>query len=312
MIQIKHLDFFYHQQQVLFDIELTLEENTITGLIGPNGAGKSTLMRCIAGLEIPSHGEVLLNDVPILENPQKSYTQIGYLPDIFGLSEHLTILQHWTYSAYAKGVKQQEIYHAIEEIAEFLNLEHKLNDKISSLSRGQRQRVGIGQSIIHQPKLLILDEPASGLDPEARYELSILFNRLKDKGMTLLVSSHILSELDEYCTHMLVIKDGRIVKHQALNNENSDFIYAEQTYIPLMLRFATLNTEHEAILKQAPYITHIQCDLSKSTVIASILPNPQYRVELIQYLIQHQIPLIGVEILKESLLNSYQKSLRGE
>lgn len=309
MIEIQQLNFFYAEQQVLFDIHLSLHENSITGLIGANGAGKSTLMRCIAGLEIPRQGQVLLNGVPILANPQHSYTQLGYLPDIFGLTEQLTILQYWTYSAHAKGVPEHQIADAVAQTAKLLNLEEKLSSRIRELSRGQRQRVGIGQVIIHQPKLLILDEPASGLDPEARYELSQLFNRLKAQGMTLLVSSHILSELDEYCTHILVLKNGRVVKHQALNHENSQFIYTGQQNIPLMLRFSDLNEQYKMLLNQAPHLSHLQFDEKHMTVIASISPEVEKRIEIIQYCVAQQLPLIGVEILKESLLHTYQNSL---
>lgn len=309
MIDIQQLNFFYGEQQILFDINLSLHENSITGLIGPNGAGKSTLMRCIAGLEIPRQGQVLLNGVPILANPQHSYTQLGYLPDIFGLAEQLTILQYWTYSAHAKGVAQEKIAESVFETAQLLNLEHKLHHRIRELSRGQRQRVGIGQVIIHRPKLLILDEPASGLDPEARYELSQLFNRLKAQGMTLLVSSHILSELDEYCSHILVLKQGKIVKHQAINHENSQFIYTGQQNIPLVLRFAQFNEDLKQKLEQAPHLTHLQFDEKQMSVIASISPEMQHRIEIIQYCVENQLPLIGVEILKESLLHTYQKTL---
>lgn len=310
MIEIQQLNFFYGEQQILFDINLSLHENSITGLIGPNGAGKSTLMRCIAGLEIPRQGQVLLNNIPILANPQHSYTQLGYLPDIFGLAEQLTIVQYWTYSAHAKGVPADKIPEAVEQTAQLLHLEHKLSSRIRELSRGQRQRVGIGQVIIHRPKLLILDEPASGLDPEARYELSQLFNQLKAQGMTLLVSSHILSELDEYCTHILVLKQGKIVKHQAINHENSQFIYTQQQSIPLVLRFAQWNDDIEKILTQAPHLTHLQFEHQQMNVIASIRPEPEKRIEIIQYCVEHQLPLIGVEILKESLLHTYQQSLQ--
>lgn len=309
MIVIQQLNFYYGEQQILFDININLHENSITGLIGPNGAGKSTLMRCIAGLEIPQQGQVLLNGVPILANPEHSYTKLGYLPDIFGLAEQLTILQYWTYSAHAKGVADKAILEAVVKTAQLLNLEHKLHHRIRELSRGQRQRVGIGQVIIHQPKLLILDEPASGLDPEARHELSLLFNRLKAQGMTLLVSSHILSELDEYCTHILVLKQGKIVKHQAINQENSQFIYTVQQSIPLVLRFAQLNDDIKSHLKQAPHLSHLQFDEKQMNMIASISPEPQKRIDIIQYCVEKQLPLIGVEILKESLLHTYQQTL---
>lgn len=308
MINIQDLQFYYQDQQVLYDIALKLEKNTITGLIGPNGAGKSTLMRCIAGLEIPQQGQVLLDGQPILDNPQQSYQKIGYLPDIFGLSEKLTVLQSWAYAASARGIKEQDLAATVQRTAQLLNLSDKLHQPVGSLSRGQKQRVGIGQVIIHEPQLLILDEPASGLDPEARYELSQLFNQLRARGMTLLVSSHILSELDEYCTHMLVIQNGQIKQHAEIMGQHGEHLRDENARLPIVLRFAqALSTEDQQIIQQAPHIKQLQ--YTEQTVTASIGSDPLQRVELIRYLIEHQLLLIGIEPIKESLLQSYRNSL---
>lgn len=308
MIDIQDLQFYYQDQQVLYNIALHLEKNTITGLIGPNGAGKSTLMRCIAGLEIPQQGQVLLDSRPILDDPQHSYQKIGYLPDIFGLSEKLTVLQSWAYAASARGIKEKDLPETLERTAKLLNLTDKLDQPVGSLSRGQKQRVGIGQVIIHEPQLLILDEPASGLDPEARYELSQLFNQLKAHGMTLLVSSHILSELDEYCTHMLVIQDGQIKQHSKIVSHQGDHLLDDNATLPIVLRFAkTLTSEDLQVIRQAPHIQQLQ--FSDQHVTASIASDPLQRVELIRYLIEHQLLLIGIEPIKESLLQSYRNSL---
>ena len=310
MIEIKNLNFYYEDQQVLHDIHLLLEKNTITGLIGPNGAGKSTLMRCIAGLEIPRDGDVYLDGQPILDNPQQSYQKIGYLPDIFGLSEKLTVIQSWTHAAASRGVQQTDLQDAVTQTATLLNLADKLYEPVGSLSRGQKQRVGIGQVIIHRPQLLILDEPASGLDPEARYELSQLFNLLKQQGMTLLVSSHILSELDEYCTHMLVIKEGRIQQYsKIISHDGTEHLTHRDALLPLMLRFTTplLEAQQQSLLSLG-YLSNVQFQGTSITV--SISTDPNQRVQLIRDLVELKIPLIGVEPLKESLLQSYRNSLQ--
>ena len=219
MINVQHLDFYYGNTQALYDVSVELPQGSITGLIGPNGAGKSTLMRCMAGLEIPTSGDVLLDGLPILDNPRESFSKLGYLPDFFGLPDGLSVIQCLTYAAKSRGIPDARLPDLLLETVRLLNLEHKLYAKVSDLSRGQKQRVGIGQVIIHRPKFLLLDEPASGLDPEARHELSLLLLKLKDEGMSILVSSHILSELDEYCSHMLVIKGGRVQAFQSVNDD---------------------------------------------------------------------------------------------
>ena len=171
MLTAQNLNFHYDSHQVLHNINVELPNGSITGLIGPNGAGKSTLMRCMAGLECPSSGEVRLGGKPILANPRESFAQLGYLPDIFGLPEGLSVIQCLTYAAKSRGVSDGDLAHARGSTVQLLGLSDKLYSRVSNLSRGQKQRVGIGQVIIHRPKFLLLDEPASGLDPEARHEL---------------------------------------------------------------------------------------------------------------------------------------------
>lgn len=307
MIDIDGLYFSYDRDPVLHNINVRLDQGTITGLIGPNGAGKSTLMRCVAGLEIPEAGEVRLNGVPVLDDPKHSYAQMGYLPDIFGMPSRLSVAQYWVYSAKARGVADADIPAAVEQTGEVLNLTDKLYEPISALSRGMKQRVGIGQVIIHRPQLLLLDEPASGLDPEARYELSCLFQDLSKLGMTLLVSSHILAELDEYCTHMLVLNQGRVQQYCAVNGYVSGSVQAGKQAV--VLRFATLDAASFEIICRAPQLSDLRAE--NNQVIAMIGADDQERVELIRYLSAHNLPLIGVEPLKESLLASYRKSVQG-
>ena len=302
MINIENLYFHYDERQVLHDISVQLPQGSITGLIGPNGAGKSTLMRCMAGLENPSSGKVLLDGQPVLENPRESYAKLGYLPDNFGLPQNLTVLECLTYAASSRGVSVKNLPEILSETVQLLGLEDKLGSFISELSRGQKQRVGIGQVIIHKPKFLLLDEPASGLDPEARHELSLLLLKLQKEGMTILVSSHILSELDEYCSHMLVIKQGRIQAFQALQDENTD----RQT---VRLCFATEEISVAAgVLQGLDYVYDVKVD--DSAVLVLIDSGDEARVRLIRDVVLRDLALSGADIVKTTLLQSYQNSLQ--
>ncbi|WP_428421645.1 ABC transporter ATP-binding protein [Methylibium sp.] len=188
----------------------------MTALVGPNGAGKTTLMRCIAGLETPLSGAITVAGIDVIAQPRESHRQLGFLADSFGVSMALSVRQTLSYAALAHGATPEAAAAAVPRVAKRLGLTDLLDRPCGALSRGQRQRVAIGQALIHRPQLLILDEPASGLDPEARAGLAALFRSLRDEGMTLLVSSHILAELDEYSTHMLMLRDGRVVEHRAL------------------------------------------------------------------------------------------------
>ncbi len=216
MIFVSGLVFDYLEHRALHGVSVDIPQGSVTALVGPNGAGKSTLMRCIAGLDMPLAGTITVDGLDVQEHPREVHTKLGYLSDFFGLYQNLTVEQCLTYAAASQGMVKNRVAKRVKEVAGFLNLENKLQSLASKLSRGQRQRLAIGQAIVHRPQVLLLDEPASGLDPEARADLSGLFRSLQSEGMTLVVSSHILSELDEYCTHILSIHDGRVSSFASL------------------------------------------------------------------------------------------------
>jgi ABC-2 type transport system ATP-binding protein len=216
MIEISGLTFDYPGRRALNNVSLTVEAGSVTALVGPNGAGKTTLMRCVAGLETPLSGTIRVAGMDVIEEPRAVHRIMGYLSDFFGLYQELTVAQCLEYAAAAQGLPEEAIPEAIRETAQRLDLTERLQQASGSLSRGLRQRVAIGQAIIHRPKVLLLDEPASGLDPEARSHLATLFRQLQASGMTLLVSSHILAELDEYSTHILALRDGQVLENRAL------------------------------------------------------------------------------------------------
>lgn len=216
MITVEHLTFEYPGIRALDDVSFRIEKGTITALVGPNGAGKTTLMRCIAALDQPMAGRITVADIDVLEYPRECHRVIGYLSDFFGLYQRLTLAQCLRYVARAQGLSADQCDDAIQRVAHALGLADRLHMHPGELSRGLRQRLAIAQAIIHDPPVVLLDEPASGLDPEARHELEQLFLALQRQGMTLLVSSHILAELENYCSDMLVLRQGRIVEQTGL------------------------------------------------------------------------------------------------
>jgi ABC-2 type transport system ATP-binding protein len=216
MIAAGRLTYDYPGQRALDQVTFSLAAASITALVGPNGAGKTTLLRCIAGLDEPYSGSIEVAGIDVLRRPRDAHRQIGYLPDHFGLYAELSVRRCLLHAGRARGLKADALEPRLREVAAQLDIEAKLDDKAGSLSRGQRQRLAIAQAIIHRPRVLLLDEPASGLDPESRAALSGLMRRLRDGGMTLIVSSHILAELEAYCTGMLVLQQGRVVEHRVL------------------------------------------------------------------------------------------------
>ena len=218
IISVRDLNFAYPTKRALSDISFDIPAGSITAMVGPNGAGKTTLLRCLAGLDTPYHGSVNVAGVDVLADPREAHRRIGYLRDLFGLYDELTIRQCLMYQALANNLPRKNRHQAVEDVAAQLNLTDRLEQTTGTLSRGLRQRVAIGQTIIHKPTVILLDEPASGLDPEARSSLSTLLLRLREEGMTLVVSSHILAELEDYSTHMMIVRGGRVLDFSAIEN----------------------------------------------------------------------------------------------
>ncbi|MBK9574683.1 MAG: ABC transporter ATP-binding protein [Rhodoferax sp.] len=218
MIEVVDLTFDYPGFRALDRVSLAIKPGSVTALVGPNGAGKTTLLRCIAALETPLSGVVRVAGQDVYESPRAVHRLMGYLSDNFGLYSDLSVAQGLEYAARSQGLAPAAVPAAVQSTAERMGLGDKLQNLAGTLSRGQRQRLAIGQAIIHSPQVLLLDEPASGLDPEARGALALVFKALQAQGMSLLVSSHILAELDEYSTHMLALNQGRVLEHRALNH----------------------------------------------------------------------------------------------
>lgn len=210
MIEVEDVVYDYPTQRALRGISFSAQPGDVLALVGPNGAGKSTLLRCIAALDRPFTGAVRIDGVDTQDDPRKVHEKVGYLPDFYGLYDDLTVRQNLVYAARARGVAGREAAGAATTVAGRVGLADRMDQKAQELSRGLRQRLAIGQTIVHAPRALLLDEPAAGLDPEARRSLSGLFTALAGEGMTLIVSSHILAELEDYCTAMLVLKNGAL------------------------------------------------------------------------------------------------------
>ncbi|MGO8714144.1 MAG: ABC transporter ATP-binding protein [Rhizomicrobium sp.] len=211
MIEVRDLVYEYPAKRALDGISLSVAPQTIAALVGPNGAGKTTLLRCLAALEAPYSGSVSIAGLDTRESPRQIHAYLGYLPDFYGLYDELTVRRALTYAAWSRGIAAALAGGAVDKTAHRVGLSDRLETRAGELSRGLRQRLAIGQAIVHEPKVVLLDEPAAGLDPQARRDLSALLLQLRDGGMTLVVSSHILAELEDYCSEMIIIDNGHVV-----------------------------------------------------------------------------------------------------
>ncbi|MCM2281088.1 MAG: ABC transporter ATP-binding protein [Bdellovibrionaceae bacterium] len=209
-IEIDGLRKEYGRLVAVDDVRFELPPGAILALVGPNGAGKTTLLKMIAALIAPTAGTVRIGSIDGVENPKALHQVIGFLPDFFGLYDDLTVTEYLEYFARAYGLARATRDERVRAVIESVGLSAKANESLAHLSRGMRQRVGIARSLIHDPPLLLLDEPASGLDPEARGDMQALLVDLAKRGKTLIVSSHILTELEEYSTHVAMLSQGHL------------------------------------------------------------------------------------------------------
>ena len=193
-------------------LDLSIPEGEIYGLIGPNGAGKTTSIRMACGLLEPTTGRVAVCGVDVHEQPERAQQFIGYLSDFFSVYEDLKVWEYLDFFAHAYKMAEAEIPARIDEVMRQVELEVKHDAMIKGLSRGMKQRLGIARAIIHKPRVLLLDEPASGLDPKARLDLRNLLRSLRDQGTTVLISSHILTELEGFCTSIGIMEKGQMIR----------------------------------------------------------------------------------------------------
>jgi ABC-2 type transport system ATP-binding protein len=193
-------------------LSLDVPSGEIFGLIGPNGAGKTTTLKMVCGLLAPTSGEITVNQVHVAKNPDEAQKHIGYLADFFSVYGNLKVWEYVDHFARAYKLDRSAIPARVREVIALVGLECKSGSFVEALSRGMKQRLGIARAIVHDPPLLVLDEPASGLDPKARVELKDLLRKFHHDGKTVFITSHVLSDLQEICTSLAIIERGKLLR----------------------------------------------------------------------------------------------------
>jgi ABC-2 type transport system ATP-binding protein len=211
MIETRDLTKMYGDLYALDRLTLRLERGDVYGFIGPNGAGKTTTMRILATLLNPTYGEAVVCGYSIYSGAKEIRRLIGYMPDFFGVYDDMKVIEYLEFFAAAYRIKGAERRKKCEDVLELVDLGYKRDALVTSLSRGMTQRLGLARVLLHEPQVLLLDEPASGLDPRARIEMRGLLKELRSMGKTILVSSHILPELADICNKIGIIERGKLL-----------------------------------------------------------------------------------------------------
>lgn len=211
MLQIEGLTRTYGTFTALNGLTLSIGDGELHGFVGPNGAGKTTTMRILATLLLPTAGTASIDGVDVVKQPRRVRELVGYMPDFFGVYDSLKSWEYLDFYARCYGFGYQQRMRMIDQLLELVNLADKRDTYVDVLSRGMKQRLCLAHALIHDPRLLILDEPASGMDPRARAEMKGILKTLKEMGKTVLISSHILPELSEMCDSLTIIDHGSLV-----------------------------------------------------------------------------------------------------
>jgi ABC-2 type transport system ATP-binding protein len=210
-IELRRLHRVFEHTHAVNDVSFEVYAGEVFGYIGPNGAGKTTSMRILATLDEPTAGDALVDGFSVVDDPDRVRRRLGFMPDYFGTYQNVNVYEYLDFFARAYGLVGKERLSAIGEVMEFTMLDTLAHKPIDGLSKGMKQRLCLGRTMIHNPSVLILDEPAAGLDPRARIELREMIERLASAGKAILISSHILTELAEISDRVAIIEQGRLL-----------------------------------------------------------------------------------------------------
>ncbi|MEC7583947.1 MAG: ABC transporter ATP-binding protein [Planctomycetota bacterium] len=253
LLEIRGLSRGYGMVRAVDDVWFAMPAGLITGFGGPMGGGKTTPMRIVATLDVPDEGEALVSGLSVLEYPRRVRMKIGYMSDQFHPYPNLDVLQYLDFFARAYGLSGRRRIHTVRSVASFCGLDGFSERLATGLSKGMGQRLHLAKTLLHDPELLILDEPASGLDPRARIEFRALLKELAAAGKGILISSHILTELGEMCDSVVVIEKGRLEQAGTIESMRE----AVKLEHPVQMRVTERVDEAQKFLLTQPYIGEV-------------------------------------------------------
>lgn len=287
MLEIKSLVKWYGKFLAVNHLNLNVSEGSIFGFVGPNGAGKTTTMKIMSGLLTATSGSVVIDGIDVTQKPKLLREKIGYMPDFFGVYDNLKVWEYMDFYAGTYYIPYKDREETIANLLDIVDLSHKKDAYVDALSRGMKQRLCLARSLIHDPKLLILDEPASGLDPRARIEMKEVLKQLKDMGKTIVISSHILPELAEMCTEIGIIDHGHLTVQGTVNEIMKELTKKRVIYIKPLEKIEELLK----LLEQQPQINEIT--ENADCLEAEFEGDDKDLSELLKSIVSANIPLIS-------------------
>jgi len=285
MIELIDFGKEYGDFTAVQQLNLKIEAGEMFGFIGPNGAGKSTSIRFLTTLLKATRGEGIVNGHSVTDDPMSVRRSVGYMPDTFGVYDGMKVWEFLDFFAVAYGIPRTRRRQVIGDVLELLDLTYKRDDFVNGLSRGMKQRLCLAKTLVHDPPVLILDEPASGLDPRARLEMKALLKELRRMGKTILISSHILSELADCCTSIGIIERGQLLMHGPI-----DEVYRRiRGNRIIQIRINGPMDQGLSIVRSSPHTRDVQVDARQITV--ELETNDEGVAELLRQLMNADVGL---------------------
>jgi ABC-2 type transport system ATP-binding protein len=290
MIKIQHIYKRYRSVHALEDLSLEIPQGAIYGLIGPNGAGKTTLLRILGALIPPTIGQVWFDNEEVTQSPSTIQRKVGYMPDFFGVYPDLTSEEYLEFYAGIHGISRRKRSGVVSDLLELVDLTPKRDALVETLSRGMQQRLCLARALIHDPNVLLLDEPASGLDPRARVEFRELLRTLQGMGKTIVISSHILLELAEMCSDIAIIRAGQLVMSGDVEQVTHSLGGGNQIEVRVLERTA----DARQLLKDIPEVSNVINEHDDGEVIhAEFSGDNQALHRILAELMAHDIPVVS-------------------
>jgi ABC-2 type transport system ATP-binding protein len=305
MIELTGFGKDYGEFTAVESLDLKIEEGEMFGFIGPNGAGKSTSIRFLATLLRATRGDGTVNGYSVSADPMNVRRSVGYMPDAFGVYDGMKVWEFLDFFAVAYKIGRTQRKQVIRDVLELLDLTYKRDDFVNGLSRGMKQRLCLAKTLVHDPPVLILDEPASGLDPRARIEVKALLKELRRMGKTILISSHILTELADCCTSIGIIERGQLLMHGPID-EVYRRIRGNQV---IQARIGNNLDKGLAIIRSNPDVRDVQVDGNKLTIEFT---TPDHdTAALLKQLINNEVEVINFGAKEPNLEDVFMMVTKG-
>lgn len=306
MIEIKGLTKSYGSFVALDHLDLTVNSGVVFGFVGANGAGKSTTFSILATLLAPDEGDALIDGKSIRKNAAEVRRKIGYMPDFFGVYDQLKADEYLEFFASSYGMSDADIQKQIPKVLELVNLTDKKREYVDDLSRGMKQRLCLARTLMHDPEVLILDEPASGLDPRARVEMRDVLHALKEVGKTILISSHILPELAEMCDEIGVIDQGKLIAHGDIKAIQKQLSQEKTLHVTLLENADVTATQAFLEAKQ------LKSEIAGQVITLQFDGDDHAIHALLKEALQQDLPIIGFTEQKKDLEDVFMAITKGE